>query len=225
MNIKEIEKKINFDEIIIPKIFDNNIRHISATFDPSVELNLSLPSIFPNYSKKRLNEFLAGRICALKALNGLVYCNEILPIKKNNLPCWPSGITGSISHTNNTVSVVVSHSNNNFFLGLDLEDIFEKNTAEELEKQILSKRERRYLNLEDYTKVITLIYSAKEAVFKAVNSLKISFLDFQEIEITSLDFSSNFFEAKLVKPIIKNKLNGRFAFFNSQVTTGLKINI
>jgi enterobactin synthetase component D len=225
MNIKKIEKQINFNEIIIPKIFNNKIRHISGTFDPNVELSLSLPSNFPNYSKRRLNEFLAGRICALKALNGLVYYKEILPIKKDKLPDWPSGTTGSISHTSNTVSAVVSHSNNNFFLGLDLENIFEEITAERLEPEVLSKSERRYLNLDDYARVITLIYSAKEAVFKAVNSIKITFLDFKEIEITSLDFSTNFFEAKLLKPIFKNKLNGRFAFSNSQVITGLEINI
>ncbi len=224
MNIKEIETQIGFREIQIPKIFGENIRQFSATFVPNPILNLPIRSNYPGYSNKRLSEFLAGRICVLKALEGLVSRTDILPVGKNKMPIWPPGITGSITHTEDKVSAVVLPSNHNLSIGLDLENIFNNNIAEELEAEVLLGRERKYLKLNNYSKIITLIYSAKEAVFKAVNNFGFPFLDFKEIELTSLNFSANFFEAKLINSE-KTRVKGKFAVLDSMVLTGAEINI
>lgn len=224
MNFKEIENQIGFCEIQIPKLFGENVRQFSATFVPNPMLNLPISSNYPGYSNRRLGEFLAGRICALKALEGLVSQMDILPIGKNKMPIWPAGFTGSITHTEDKVSAVVLPSNHNLFIGLDLENIFKKNTAEELEDEVLLDRERRYLKLNSYLEIITLIYSAKEAVFKAVNCLGFPFLDFKEIELTYLNFSPNLFEAKLINSK-KTTIKGKFAIFDSMVLTGAEINI
>jgi len=222
MELKELEEQIGFKEIPFPKIFGKNIRQFSATFDYNAPLTHPISSIYPKFSRGRLNEFLAGRICAIKALDGLVKRPEILPIGKNKIPTWPNGITGSITHTKNKVSAVALPSNLNLFLGLDLENIFIKKTAKELEWEILLESERRYLNLENYCAIITLIYSAKEAVFKAFNSIAFRFLDFKEIELTTLNINSNLFEARLINSEIE-KIKGKFAFFDSMVLTGAEI--
>lgn len=224
MNFKDLQTQIGFREIQFPKIFSEEVQQISGSFNPKVDLFPNFKSIYPNFSKKRLNEFLAGRICALNALDLLGFPQEILPIEKNKTPKWPAGITGSITHTRNKASAVVLPSVLNLFLGLDLEDIFTKNIATELEGKILLKNERRFLNLENYSEIITLIYSAKESVFKAINSITFRFLDFKEIEIIELNFSSNFFEAKL-NDSNSLKIKGKFAFMESLVLTGAEIKI
>lgn len=224
MNAKVLEREIGFREIQLPNIFGKNVRQISATFDPNASLNPQILSTYPEFSKKRLNEFLAGRICALKAMEGLSTYQEILPIGKDKKPLWPYELVGSIAHTDNKVSSVVLPRSLNLSVGLDLESIFDKNTAKELGKEILLESEKRYLDLSNYSEIISLIYSAKEAVFKAVNSKVLKFLDFKEIELITLDFSLNFFQAKLATSEIP-VIEGKFAILESLVLTGAEINI
>ncbi len=216
MDIKVLEDQIAFKVINFPKVFGEEVDHITATFD--LDSIIDLPG-YSNFSPKRKVEFIAGRIAALKAIQKTMDFKEIIPIGIGGMPSWPVGITGSISHSSNTVSVATIKSNLNFRIGLDLEYFFDEATAQNLQSRILLKSEKKF----SHPQIITLIYSVKESIFKSVSILLDTFLDFHDIEVTALNFPLGVFEARLINYKQTPKLKGNFTIFEGKVLTGLKI--
>ncbi len=63
----------------------------------------------------------AGRACARAALVQLGYGAVALPMGTDRAPCWPTGATGSITHTHGYCAAVVAATTQIRALGLDAE--------------------------------------------------------------------------------------------------------
>lgn len=128
-----------------------------------------------NWSKKRLSEYLAGRYCALKALaaidqgNGLSATNQ-LPIRDDHSPQWPQGRVGSISHSHNRAIAIAAHTRNFVGLGIDCETALSDTAAAEIAPWVLHPDDLdcKIVMPIGYGLLITLIFSAKESLFKAL---------------------------------------------------------
>lgn len=65
--------------------------------DAQLQFSVSLPFELTSAVAKRRSEFLAGRLCAAHGLLSIGADPEVG--RADNLPVWPNGISGSISHT------------------------------------------------------------------------------------------------------------------------------
>lgn len=120
---------------------------------------------------KRQAEYLAARLLLrrLQQQLGLMPV-QILP-GADRSPCWPAGQQGSVSHSGDLVLVGLGHSAGRR-LGVDLEQWLTAAQYQELAPAILSADEQQWcLRTNDnmpLSQQLTLIFAAKEALYKAL---------------------------------------------------------
>ncbi|MCV2883739.1 4'-phosphopantetheinyl transferase superfamily protein [Aestuariibacter sp. AA17] len=120
---------------------------------------------------KRQAEFLSGRYAAKYALKLLdMNTPTTVPIGDHRAPVWPTGICGAITHNSKRAICVVAKRSHISHVGIDIEGILPLNTAIEIGSQIHTDEERAKL-VEcsiDRALATTLLFSAKESLFKAI---------------------------------------------------------
>lgn len=118
-----------------------------------------------NPCQSRLNEFRAGRRCARKALGVFMVTAEdtLLPKLGNGLVSWPDGYLGSISHSKGLCAAVVAQTEDVRCVGLDIERT--DRLSEAATERVVHEDERSYIKTD--SRMSSLLFSAKEAVFKA----------------------------------------------------------
>jgi len=158
----------------------------------SIEDFLYLPEIeFSSFLGigKRQKEFLAGRACAHEALKR---CNvgqaatQFLSISDDRLPIWPTGVVGCISHSDYLALASVS-CGSAVALGVDLEPLISNERAKDLREHILSKHELSLVKGKSLGEAVTLIFSVKECIYKALYPICRTFLDFFDVRVVKID--------------------------------------
>ena len=135
---------------------------------------------------KRRYEFSAGRLCAQNALQQIGIDNCTLTQGENGEPIWPDQITGSISHNNKWAAAVVSTTNDIMAIGFDIETV--NRISNDILKRIITEKEKELLDKNDGQKAqeyAALIFSAKEAIYKALSKLYNKTLRFKDVSIIS----------------------------------------
>ncbi len=106
-------------------------------------------------------------------------------------PIWPDNCTGSITHSAQWAAAVIV-SKNKSGMGIDIEKI--GRVKERVGYRIATEEEAsRYSCLKSFD--WTLLFSAKEAIFKSFNSISRRSLGFREIDVV-FDFNKQVFEAR-----------------------------
>ncbi len=134
---------------------------------------IDLPQQISKAPVKRKAEFLAGRLCAHKSLEKIGHGNHSVDIGHNRCPVWPQGVVGSISHTKSTAISMVSCDTHTTGLGVDIENIMCPDIANKIYTQIIDNTEYALYLSEfrqklEFTLFLTIIFSAKECLFKAL---------------------------------------------------------
>jgi 4'-phosphopantetheinyl transferase EntD len=145
-------------------------------------------SLFPEESivvrtavEKRRREFRAGRACARLALAALGIHDVPIASGPRREPLWPAGIVGSITHCRGYVAAAVASSDHLTALGIDVEE--RGAVGSDLESFICTPGEvERHRACEDAS-WRTLLFSAKESVFKALYPLRHLELEFPDLEV------------------------------------------
>jgi len=135
---------------------------------------------------KRQAEFLAGRLCARSALEQLGVANYVPIIGDDRAPVWPQGLCGSITHGAGWAGAVVAHQANYRGLGLDMESIMPNVRARRLQAEILTAEELSRLDqlpAERIGLAVTLTFSLKESLFKALYPLVLRRFYFEHAEV------------------------------------------
>ncbi len=97
-------------------------------------------------------------------------------------PLWPEGVVGTITHSRTLSLALVVHRARLAGVGADLEP--ENRVAERVAERVLNERERaRQQAHPDEPDWRTMLFSAKESVYKAVNPITGEFLGFEDVEI------------------------------------------
>lgn len=139
---------------------------------------------------KRQAEFLAGRLCARAALLALTGRPEVPALGEDRAPIWPTDITGSISHSHGLATALVADSRQWRGLGLDLEEPLAADRALRLAEEILTPAELQRLDgltPERQAERITLTFSIKESLFKALYPLVHKRFYFHDAELVCCD--------------------------------------
>lgn len=148
--------------------------------------------------EKRRREFLTGRACARQALRRLGVASVAIPIGERGEPLWPGGVVGSITHCTGYRACAAAWSNDVLSVGIDAE------VNEPLPAGVLSQvafgREIRMVAQRDAGVCLDrLLFSAKEAVYKAWFPLTKRWLGFEDVDL-SVDVASGAFHARLLVP-------------------------
>lgn len=137
----------------------------------------------------RQAEFAAGRVAARQALRLLDHPPVALPANPNRLPLWPVGISGSISHS---AGLAVAALRRGAPLGLDIEP--DAALEPDLWPVICTPEELAALPITDRGHYVHLVFSAKEAAYKAQFPLTGTLIGFDAmtVRLTGTGFSARF---------------------------------
>lgn len=156
------------------------LTHEAAGLGP---VSVTLPDDLTQAVPKRRAEFLAGRFCAALALRqvGMI---ETVP-RQGRAPVWPDGVAGSISHRKDRAVAAVSRHHR--FVGLDCEGYVANDRAMQLSASIFTEAESRLRpDALPYGRFFTLVFSAKESLYKALSPRLTRVPDFLEVTVTDL---------------------------------------
>jgi enterobactin synthetase component D len=132
---------------------------------------------------RRREEFFVGRTAAHQALTHLGVAH-VLPIRKgvNGQPTWPDGLIGSITHCHPWSVAAVARKDDISAIGIDLEST-ERMRGEDIRSIICGPQERGWIDSGDPVERLTILFSAKEAIFKALHPSCRRYFNFLDVEL------------------------------------------
>lgn len=134
------------------------------------KLGVNVPMSMERAVSKRKAEFVAGRYCAQQCF--VFYSIPLMDILvgKNREPLWPPTIQASITHSDGYALCVAASPQIYGGLGVDIESIIPSARAMNLQEQIVTDDEvaLSLLYKMPHNFFITLAFSAKESLFKAI---------------------------------------------------------
>lgn len=137
---------------------------------------------------KRKTEYLAGRVCAREALRLATGQSGVPRIGDDRAPVWPAGTVGSITHGAGWAGALAAPRQYYQGLGLDIEQRLSDKRAERLVDQILTADEKCRHAADPETRtgnLLTLTFSMKESLFKALYPIVKRRFYFQDAELVS----------------------------------------
>jgi 4'-phosphopantetheinyl transferase EntD len=148
--------------------------------------------------EKRRREFVTGRACARQALQRLGIRPVAIPNGERGEPLWPSGVVGSISHCRGYCACAVAKASDVLALGVDAE--VHEPLPEGVLEGVAFGRERAMVAKRGVgVHLDRLLFSAKEAIYKAWFPLAHRWLGFEDVELT-IDVGGAEFCARLLVP-------------------------
>lgn len=158
-----------FAEIALQRVCFDPTAFTPACYEKA---RILLPASLQRAAPKRLGEFLAGRLAARQALHRFGLDDHVVAIGAAREPRWPAGFEGSISHSllqgRGMALCAVRPAQSG--MGLDLEAWLEDGQACELWPGIVDDEEWGRLQRCPLGPALglTLVFSAKESLFKAL---------------------------------------------------------
>ena len=184
-----------------------------------------------NATPKRVNEFAAGRACARSALAELGVHDVALHPAGDRQPVWPAGFIGSITHTTGLCAAVVAARRSILAIGLDSEIIGAP--TPDIWSTICRDEELGWVGLlpaGERPAAVTLLFSAKEAVYKCQYPLVGEWLDFHDLSIAVKDWgrTTGTFAASATRKIRFSQhadlpIAGRYVFHEPFVSAGVSV--
>lgn len=167
---------------------------------------------------KRRSEFLAGRYVARLALEYLNIRSFGLGIGQHRQPLWPAGVAGSISHTNTQALCVVSPSL--CYLGIDSELQLAPEQAREISASIATMDEYKKITEKgmDFSLAVSLLFSAKESLFKAIFPRVGRYLDFSTSVLVDIDTKKRLLRLRLQQDLQEE--TGFYHYFDCHYLVG-----
>ncbi len=132
-----------------------------------------------------------GRYAAREASLDLGIAPVDVPTGAHREPLWPPGVTGSITHAAGFAAAAVARVPDYLGLGIDIEQVMERDVRQSIEHSIITPSEAACLDLQDgdfsRESLLTLIFSAKESFFKATFPAVGRYFGFEAIEFSGIN--------------------------------------
>lgn len=175
---------------------------------------------------KRRNEFGAGRMCAQAALELQGTKGFVLVRNPDGSTAWPTGIIGTISHSDLWCGAAVARQSDYAGIGFDIEAL--DRITHKIAKRVLIDREMDWVSRQpgdENGKWFTLMFSAKESIYKCLSPLVGGDIRFSDAEIIpSVDGRS--FKTRLTEKISSRVpssliLRGRYLLHEEEMFSGV----
>lgn len=200
-----------------------------AATDPTQPRPAAFPqeaAHLPQMREARRHEFLAGRAALHRAIAGLGWAPQPIPIRADRAPDLPVGICASLSHSRTLCVAVADRLETTVGLGLDLEPATPLDRG--LWPTVCTRAERGWLAAQPEAERGVLakqIFCAKEAAYKCQYALTGVLLDFDAFEITFAD-GKRFF-ATIRQPVasftVGDRIHGRMDRVADHIVTATRI--
>lgn len=166
---------------------------LSKTHHLHIDQQLEHPLKIAQARVERKNEYLCGRVLAQAVLSHHFGLDQSITSMHEHLPIWPSHVLGSISHSQN--KLIVALSNNANYLGIDIEHWVTSEFAQESAHLVLTPSEfdlwkNKAVEFFDFACYVSLIFSIKESLYKAVYPTAKQYIDFLEASIVDINFEN-----------------------------------
>lgn len=166
---------------------------LSQTKHLHIHQHLEHPQKIAQAGIARKNEYLCGRVLAQAVLNYHFGLYQPITSMHEPLPIWPTHVLGSISHSKN--KLIVALSNNAVYLGVDIEHWVTSEFAQESAHLVLTPSEfdlwkSKACEFFDFARYVSLIFSVKESLYKAVYPTAKQYIDFLEASIIDINFEN-----------------------------------
>ncbi|MFT8212033.1 MAG: 4'-phosphopantetheinyl transferase family protein [Symbiopectobacterium sp.] len=192
-------------------------------------INVPLSAELARSVLKRSAEFLAGRYLARHVLEKLGINQFTLLSGEDRSPVWPENLCGSLSHNKDSVLCAIHrHSDMYRGVGVDVETLMSDDRAASLWPGIIDEEELQWLQRLDmpFCQALTLSFSAKESLFKAIYPMVQHYFDFLDAQITVLNQAQQVFELQLQTTLnlefpAGRRFRGAYRMMADKVTTFL----
>jgi 4'-phosphopantetheinyl transferase EntD len=121
----------------------------------------------------------AARIVARQLMARLGLPSPAIPKHASGMPIWPEGLVGSLAHDESVAVAAVARSQDFRAVGIDVEPALP--LPPDMRDLVMSPREQKASKSDPLAGRV--LFSAKEAVYKAVYPLERVFLEFSDIEV------------------------------------------
>ncbi|MFN4170901.1 MAG: 4'-phosphopantetheinyl transferase [Pseudorhodobacter sp.] len=148
-----------------------------AAADPRTPPDGLLPGEAITGTDKRLREYAAGRRAARQAMARIGLPPAAIPMGLDRAPVWPAGLSGSITHSATACLAAVAA--RPLLIGLDLEP--DADLPADLWQTVL--RPEEIARLRGDGRQAMVVFSAKEAAYKAQFPRSRSLFDFHTLEV------------------------------------------
>lgn len=184
-------KNIQLPRVIelIPGVFLSraSVDYSELELEDFAALELTLPKNLEHAVHKRKIEYLLGRLCLKRCFEAFGEVPLMIAMGEDRSPIWPSAWVGSISHSKGKIAAVLGRRSSYSGLGIDLESLIE-NPSSALQLQICSDENeldelRIGLALSEQ-EALTLIFSAKESLYKLIFPRYRKFFGFQAARVS-----------------------------------------
>lgn len=160
--------------------------HVAEIGGPAGRPASTLPDAIAASVPRRQREFCAGRACAAAALAELGQAPAAsLAIGPDGAPQWPDGYVGSISHDSGLAAAVVAPVRRLAGVGLDLARTLTAEQATDVLGLVAPRSEVAHLEAigVDPLVALTLLFSAREALFKCLAPRVRRHFDFLDVAL------------------------------------------
>ena len=199
-------------------IMETRDAKIDASF-----LSLAERTYLENVSQNRKREFIAGRFCAHEAMMLASMPPENIHIGGKGEPIWPSNVVGSITHSHGYAAAAVARKSDIMSVGLDAE----------IDEPLSSKALQRISNHqeEEWAKTVggalvqhpgKVLFSAKEATYKAWYPITQEWLGFKEVLINFHD-QGNTFTVHIQKNRPIREMHGKYTIRKDVIVTAIEV--
>jgi len=164
--------------------------------------SVALPERLATAALERKIHYLAGRSCARDAMGELSPPHRDVPVPtgESREPLFPEGIVGTVSHTKRYAAAAVAHASRFRGLGVDVERWMKIDAPPRLAGHVTVPGELTHL-LETTGflphEALTLVFSAKESVYKAFFGAVRRYFGFHDARITRVEERSGAFFGQL----------------------------
>jgi len=217
-----------------------NLPDLSGLFSSKVKtachpIRNRVTSLYPeenevvqNAVQKRRNEFHSSRQCAREALKALGFPLMAILKDEDRKPIWPDKVVGAITHSGEICAAAVALKEELAGVGVDIEQVGRMKS--EIQERVLNPEEiqRKESSELDSQIYATVIYSAKESLFKALYPMNHHWFGFEDASL-ELDTETGSFKASLCHSVsaglqIETTLfSGSYLLYEQWVCTGLEI--
>jgi 4'-phosphopantetheinyl transferase EntD len=175
--------------------------------------------------EKRRREFTAGRTCARRALAELGWPDFAILAGPRREPLWPPGVVGAITHCQGYCAAAVARVTDVRSLGIDAELRAPLPTG--VAGLVCTGPELRWVAALPDDHWGTVLFSAKESVYKTWYPIARRWLDYRDAELT-VEPERGCFTARILpldagEVFPWNPLSGRFAVGDERVFTAIAV--
>jgi len=143
--------------------------------------------------EKRRTEFFLGRLAAFRALQAIGLTPHPVLKAESRAPLWQDGVAGAITHSRDTACAVAARKERTCGVGVDLEAL-EPRVNFSISTKVCTEPEQAWLAEapDEKDKRLKMIFSAKEAGFKAFFPIEQIFLCYKDAELVWREETQSF---------------------------------